>query len=56
MIDKREILDNATSLGLTPHVVEKDYESNPIHLDAPSQEISSFMLTIWTKTNTEAIG
>ncbi len=25
MIDKREILDNATSLGLTPHVVEKDY-------------------------------
>ncbi len=25
MIDKREILDTATGLGLTPHVVEKDY-------------------------------
>lgn len=25
MIDKREILDAATGLGLTPHVVEKDY-------------------------------
>lgn len=25
MIDKREIIDNATALGLTPHVVEKDY-------------------------------
>ena len=25
MIDKREILDEADSLGLNPHVVEKDY-------------------------------
>ena len=25
MIDKREIIDTATALGLTPHVVEKDY-------------------------------
>jgi predicted nucleotidyltransferase component of viral defense system len=25
MIDKREILDTATALGLNPHVVEKDY-------------------------------
>ena len=25
MIDKREILDEATALGLNPHVVEKDY-------------------------------
>ena len=25
MIDKRQILDAATALGLTPHVVEKDY-------------------------------
>ena len=24
MIDKREIIDTATALGLTPHVVEKD--------------------------------
>lgn len=25
MIDKREILDQATATGLNPHVVEKDY-------------------------------
>lgn len=25
MIDKREIIDTATALGLTPHVVEKDH-------------------------------
>ena len=25
MIDKREIINTATALGLTPHVVEKDY-------------------------------
>ena len=25
MIDKREIIDAATALGLNPHVVEKDY-------------------------------
>ncbi|MGH8551442.1 MAG: hypothetical protein ACRERU_23110, partial [Methylococcales bacterium] len=25
MIDKREIIDTATTLGLNPHVVEKDY-------------------------------
>ena len=25
MIDKREIIDTATTLRLTPHVVEKDY-------------------------------
>ena len=25
MIDKRDILDTASALGLTPHVVEKDY-------------------------------
>ena len=25
MIDKREIIDTAAALGLTPHVVEKDY-------------------------------
>lgn len=25
MIDKREIIDAATTLGLNPHVVEKDY-------------------------------
>ncbi len=25
MIDRREIIDAATALGLNPHVVEKDY-------------------------------
>ena len=25
VIDKRDILDTASALGLTPHVVEKDY-------------------------------
>ena len=25
MIDKRELLDEATALSLLPHVVEKDY-------------------------------
>lgn len=43
MIDKREILDMATQMSLTPHVVEKDYvlgwmlagiNSHPIIRDA----------------------